>query len=51
MYINFEIKSIINDLKANQNNDNEQRAIEKLDKFIKKYSDFDTQAKLKEVGD
>ena len=28
-----------------------KRAIEKLDKFIKKYSDFDTQAKLKEVGD
>ena len=41
MYINFEIKSIINDLKVNLKTDNEQRVIEKLDKFCKKYTDFD----------
>lgn len=50
MYINFEIKSILKDLKDNLKTDAEQRAVEKLDKFCKKYTDFDIQPKLMEVG-
>jgi Rps23 Pro-64 3,4-dihydroxylase Tpa1-like proline 4-hydroxylase len=48
MYMEFEIKAILRDLKDNQKN---ELAIQKLDKFSKANPDYDFQPKLKEVSD